>query len=318
MVDTNILQNQKIQEALNIIKELGFPKRQQNKRSALTLLALLNLKPSQKWSEVTNPLCGIKPMMLFFHKYYNEKYAENTRESVRRQTIHQFLQANLIEINPDKPDRPTNSGHTVYRIKNNAINVIKTFSTKNWESNLFKYKKKTPPLSETYSQRRHKHLISVEYENKIITLTPGGQNKLVKLIISEFKRNFAPNSEIIYLGDTGKKTPIHRKEVFRELGIEINPHGKIPDVIMYDREKKWIFLIEAVTSHGPIDSKRKIELEPIFSKPSIGIIYVTTFIDKKSMMKYIKDISWKTEVWIAEDPEHLIHFDGERFLGPYL
>jgi len=93
----------KIKEALKVLASLGFPRQQQNERSALTLLSLLSLKPDDLWETANEPLMGITPMMDFFAKHYGKRYAPNTRETVRRQSVHQFLQAALIIPNPDKP-----------------------------------------------------------------------------------------------------------------------------------------------------------------------------------------------------------------------
>lgn len=91
----------------------------------------------------------------------------------------------------------------------------------------------------------------------------------------------------------------------------------MPDVIIHHTSRDWLILIEAVTSHGPIDPKRKEELRHLFSGCAVGIICVTAFLTRKAMVEYLNDISWETEVWVAESPSHLIHFNGERFLGPY-
>lgn len=106
------------------------------------------------------------------------------------------------------------------------------------------------------------------------------------------------------------------KAVFAKLGIPVSEHGKFPDVILYDSKKKWLFLIEAVTSHGPVSPKRQFELEKLFEKCKAGKIYVTAFLDFAAYKKYAKDIAWETEVWIAETPSHMIHLNGDKFLGP--
>lgn len=131
--------NQKIIEAQDVLKQLGFPKKQQNIRSALTLLALLKLKPSDPWSNATAPLCGITPMMEFFSTQYGKKYAPNTRETVRRNTVHQFVQAKLVLVNPDDPNRPTNSDKTVYQIANDALVTLRMYENKNWNEKLAQY-----------------------------------------------------------------------------------------------------------------------------------------------------------------------------------
>jgi len=121
---------------------------------------------------------------------------------------------------------------------------------------------------------------------------------------------------LIYLGDTAKKTLILDEAAFKKLGILLLEHGKLPDVILYDARRKWLFLIEAVTSHGPISPKRQIELEELFKDCKAGKIYITAFPDIATYKKYAHDIAWETEVWIAEKPSHMIHFNGDKFLGP--
>lgn len=309
---------QKIEEALSIIKALGFPRQQQNERSALTLLALLNLKPEKSWSQAEAPLFGITPMMDFFREHYDKNYAPNSRETVRRQTVHQFLEAGLIVANPDDPKRPINSGKTVYQIEQGALELLRTFGTADWEMNLKTYLSSIETLTKRYARERAMHRIPVTLApGKTITLSPGGQNILVEKIIHEFAEIYTPGGKVLYVGDTDDKFAYYDKEGLAELGVIIESHGKMPDVIIHHTEKNWLILIEAVTSHGPIDGKRKDELRRLFRASRAGLVYVTTFLTRGAMMEYLKDISWETEVWVAEMPTHLIHFNGERFLGPY-
>ncbi|MDP1994972.1 MAG: BsuBI/PstI family type II restriction endonuclease, partial [Ignavibacteria bacterium] len=108
------------------------------------------------------------------------------------------------------------------------------------------------------------------------------------------------------------------EQELKKLGVIIKDgHGKMPDVIVYFTKKKWLILIEAVTSHGPINPKRKIELEELFIKSKVGLVFITAFLNKKTLLKYMQEIAWETDIWVADDPTHLIHLNGERFLGPY-
>ncbi len=111
--------------------------------------------------------------------------------------------------------------------------------------------------------------------------------------------------------------PYFDKEGLANLGVTIESHGKIPDVIIHYTEKNWLVLIEAVTSHGPIDGKRKDELKRLFSNSHAGLVFVTAFLTRGAMVRYLQEISWETEVWVADHPTHLIHFNGDRFLGPH-
>ncbi len=308
----------KIKEALAILNDLGLPKQQQNERSALTLLSLLGLKPANKWEDASDPLMGITPMMDFFQEYYGKKYAPNTRETVRRQTVHQFLQAALIVANPDKPSRPTNSPKAVYQIEPSVLKLLRGFGKPEWKGELLRYLQTVDTLKKLYAREREMRRLPVKLANgQEIKLSPGGQNVLVKKIIDDFCPLFTPGSYVIYVGDTQMKWAYFDSDVLSRLGVKIEEHGKMPDVVVYYTEKNWLVLIEAVTSHGPVNPKRRQELKVLFSGSMAGLVFVTAFLDRKAMVKYLNDISWETEVWIAESPTHLIHFNGERFLGPY-
>ncbi|MBI5181778.1 MAG: restriction endonuclease [Nitrospirae bacterium] len=308
----------KIKEALAILAALGFPRQQQNERSSLTLLSLLGLKPNDKWSDASDPLMGITPMMDFFAKHYAKQYAPNTRETVRRQTVHQFMQAALIVPNPDMPSRPTNSPKAVYQIEPSVLKLIHEFGNPRWDTHLNEYLQTVKTLKRLYARERDKRRIPVKLKTgHEISLSPGGQNVLVKKIIDDFCQFFTPGGYIIYVGDTQAKWAYFDPNALKSLGVEIEEHGKMPDIVVYYTKKNWLVLIEAVTSHGPVNPKRRQELKELFAGSKVGIVYVTAFLERRTMIKYLDDISWETEVWIAESPTHMIHFNGERFLGPY-
>jgi hypothetical protein len=309
---------QKIREALKLLKVLGFPRQQLNERSALTLLSLLCLKPEDKWSKASAPLMGITPMMAFFATHYGKKYAPNTRETVRRQTVHQFVQAGLILPNPDKPSRPTNSPKAVYQIEPSALKLLRDFGKSNWNKRLQGYLDSIETLKQLYARERQMRRIPVRLaDGEEINLSPGGQNVLVKKVIDDFCPLFTPGGQAIYIGDTQRKWAYFDSKALDATGVRIEEHGKMPDVVIHYIENNWLVLIEAVTSHGPMNPKRRQELGQLFRGSKAGLVYVTAFLDRRTMMKYLDDISWETEVWIAESPTHLIHFNGERFLGPY-
>lgn len=309
---------QRIREALNILQALGLPRQQQNERSALTLLALLDLKPTTPWSEAMAPLIGITPIMEYMATYYEASYAPNTRETVRRQTMHQFLDAGLVVLNPDDPARAVNSAKTVYQVEARALDLVRTYASDRWAEHLPTYLAVMGSLAEKYLQLREMTQLPVQLpEGKILSLSPGGQNVLVKEIIEKFCPRFAPGGHLIYVGDTEDKFAIYDETALAALGVKMDSHGKMPDLVVHHTAKDWLILIEAVTSHGPVDPKRQAELNRLFSEARPGLVFVTTFLTRKAMVKYLGAISWESEVWIAEAPDHMIHFNGERFLGPY-
>ena len=141
---------------------------------------------------------------------------------------------------------------------------------------------------------------------------------LVRTVVREFCSRWTPGGTVLQVGDARTELKILEVDILKRLGITAEICGKMPDVIVYVEQKKWLVLIEAVTSHGPVNPKRRGELKVLFKDSTAGLVFVTAFLDRKAMIRYLGEISWETEVWVAEAPTHLIHFNGERFLGPYL
>jgi hypothetical protein len=310
--------NKHITQANQILISLGLPHAQQNERSALCLLALLNLTPNKKWALAEAPLMGITPIMDWVREHYHKDYAPNTRETFRRQTMHQFVDAGIALYNPDMPDRPVNSPKAVYQIEPAALDLLRSFGTKAWHGKLTDYLARRETLAAKYAKEREQNRVPVQIaKGKKITLSPGEHSELIRAIIEEFGPRFAPGSLLVYAGDTGEKWGYFNAALLSDLGVSVDAHGKMPDVVLYDTERKWLLLIECVTSHGPVDGKRHTELARLFSGAKAGLVYVTAFPTRAIMARYLSEIAWETEVWVAEAFSHLIHFDGKRFLGPY-
>lgn len=310
--------NDYIEAAQQIIVSLGLPRAQQNERSALCLLALLNLKPGKSWAEAENPLIGITPIMGWAREHYDKDYAPNTRETIRRQSMHQFCDAGIALYNPDKPDRPVNSPHAVYQIEPATLDLLRTYNTPAWDNNLAAYLAKCDTLVARYAKEREHNRIPVEIApGKRITLSPGEHSELILAIIEDFAPRFAPGSVVVYVGDTGSKWGHFDDALLAKLGVTVDSHGKMPDVVLHYTAKNWLLLVESVTSHGPVDGKRHDELANLFAGSMAGLVYVTAFPNRATMSRYLGVIAWETEVWVADAPSHLIHFNGVRFLGPY-
>lgn len=312
------MSNGHIKAALQILISLGLPRAQQNERSALCLLALLNLTPDKAWADAGNPLLGITPIMNWVREHYQKDYAPNTRETFRRQTMHQFVDAGIALYNPDQPDRPVNSPKAAYQIEPTALRLLRTFGTPVWHDNLTDYLVEHETLVARYAKAREQNRIPVKIApGKQITLSSGKHSELIRAIIEDFAPRFAPGSMLIYVGDTGDKWGYFDVALLSELGVNVDSHGKMPDVVLYYTEKNWLLLVESVTSHGPVDGKRHAELIRLFSGSAAGLVYVTAFPNRITMSRHLYEIAWETEVWVADAPSHLIHFNGGRFLGPY-
>ncbi len=277
----------KIGEAIRVLKELGMPRMQQNERSALCLLALLNLTRKKSWAEAEDPLVGITPMMEFAREHYGKRYAPNTRETFRRQTIHQLVDAGLVRYNPDDPTRPVNSPKAIYQISPDTMSLLHSFGTVEWSNNLATYLKTRQTLAAQYAKEREMQMHPVKLmADKKFRLSPGEHSGLIKVVIEEFAPRFVPEGVLVYVGDTGEKWAYFDKRLLGQLGIAIDSHGKMPDVVLYYPEREWLLLVECVTSHGPVDPKRHAELAELFAVATAGHVYVTVFPSRSVMTRY--------------------------------
>lgn len=308
----------KLREAQEILRTLGLPPAQYNEMSALTFLAICNIQENDSWSDASKQSLGVtKGIMTFVNENYNKNYAPNTRETFRRQVLHQFVQARVVDYNPDFPNLPVNSPKAHYGITNEALEVVRNYKTENWEIAVNHFISIVGKLTDVYLKERELIQIPVTLASgEVIKLSAGKHNEVQAAIVEQFAPRFANGGTLLYLGDTAKKDLFVDEKTLQELGIPIDQHSKLPDVVIYDAERNWLFLIEAVTSHGPVSPKRIVELEAFLKDCKVGKVYVTAFPDMSEFKKHSSHIAWDTEVWLMEVPDHMIHFNGDRFMGP--
>lgn len=310
---------QRIAEALGVLEALGMPKEQLNDRTAICLLALLDLPPKTSWRDAGNPLLGIRAILDFARQKFGINYAENTRESVRKYSVKQLVSAGVLLHNPDKPDRAVNSSDNCYQVEAHALALLRQFGSKTWNKSLETYLAARGTLAAQYARSRDLHRVPVKVKNREkITLSAGSHSDLIRSVIEDFGAFFVPGGELVYVGDTGTKWGYFDQDLLATLGVNVGQHGKMPDVVIYYRKKNWLVLVEAVASSGPVDGGRHAELAELFKRSKAGLVYVTAFPDRGEIFrKFLAVVAWETEVWCASDPTHLIHFNGVRFLGPY-
>lgn len=307
-----------IEEARIVLGSLGFDAERANVRSALVLLALLQMRPSDKWSTASAPMLGTRAIMDWIRDEYDVEYAANTRETIRRYTLHQFSEALLVQQNPDNPQRPVNSPKWCYQIHPRALAVLQARESSEYVSLLDEHLAAVPGLRAQYEAARDLERIPITLpDGAPLTLSPGGQNVLIKQMIEDFCAYYAHGGTVLYVGDADDKWSIFNQALLDELGVTVDEHGKMPDLVVYLPQNNWLLLMEATSSHGPVDAKRHTELSSLFANSTAGLVFVSCFPDRATMRKYLTRIAWETEVWCADNPTHLIHFNGERFLGPY-
>ena len=300
----------KIERVKKLLEELGLPKRQQSDMCSLVILSLANLGKRTPWPEATNEWLGIHGILEFIHDKYKRKYAENTRENFRKQALHNFRTAAIVEDN----GKATNSPDYRYRLTVEFVEILRKINIS--KEPLETFKKNHQSLIEIYASKKKMTKMPVKINGEAFTFSPGKHNQLQKAIIEEFAPRFAPNAVCLYVGDTIQKDLVKKEKRLKELGFTITLHDKMPDVVLYRADKDWIYFVEAVTSVGPMDPKRIQEITSMTSGVTAGMIFVTAFLDFKTYKKFSEQLAWETEIWIAEMPDHMIHMNGDKFLGP--
>ncbi len=302
----------KIAEARVILKELQVPAKQHTDLCCFVLLAMADIKEQDLWSSATNNWIRIHDVIAYIKENYGITYAENSRETFRKQAMHHFRNAAFIEDN----GKATNSPNYRYRLTDEMLSLIQSYGTNSWESERLKFLNAHETLIDFYASKRAIRKMPVQINGEGFTFSPGKHNELQKAIIEDFAPRFAPNSECLYVGDTTEKDLVKNVEKLQELGCTITLHDKMPDVVLYSEEKNWLYFIEAVTSVGPMEPKRIKEIEEMTEGVTAGKIYITAFLDFKTFKKFSVSLAWETEVWIADAPDHMIHLNGSKFMGP--
>jgi hypothetical protein len=226
----------KITEAQAILAALQLPTAQQTEMASLTLLVLAQLNENTSWSDAKRQSLRIHDMMQEMNSRYGRTYAENTRETVRRQVIHQFEQARIVDRNPDEPGLATNSPRTHYALSDIAIRTIRQFNTPNWETALTEFLDTQESLTTMYERKRQLELIPLSYQGQEYHLSPDKHNELQVAIIEEFGPRFAPGAKLLYLGDTANKNALNKWDIVLL--------GKLADAGLIETQQ--------VPHHGPI------------------------------------------------------------------
>ena len=288
----------------NLLSQIGMPQKQKSMICVFTLLAMANLKRNSLWHEATNNWIRIHDIIAFTAENYDVIYAENSRETFRKQAMHPFRTAALIEDN----GLATNSPNYRYRLTNEFLQVIREIPDEQSIVSepgmaLIRFQANHDSLTKIYASKKRMQKMPVRINHQDFTFSPGKHNQLQKVIIEEFAPRFVPNSECLYVGDTIQKDLVKNIDKLSALGFQITLHDKMPDVVLYNEDRDWIYFIESVTSVGPMDPKRIVEIESMTRNVTAGKIYITAFLDFATFKKFSEQLAWETEVWIADMPE---------------
>lgn len=321
------LQKLRIHEAIDIAATLGIPienygqrRVRRVERIGLVILALGDIKPDTPWSEVKDKTDNIavttRDIIKFVNEYYGESLADSSYDDFKRIEIDLLLLDSIVMSGFDVS--ATNDSRSGYCLCPTHAAAVRTYGTDEWGNEVAAILSNKETLRAQLDTTRKLSQIPVILPHGVeLNFSSGKHNDLQKAIIEKFLPRFGYRAEVLYVGDTTDKYLFLETEKLLELRFPKPSHEELPDIIAVSHSKKWLYLIEAVTSSGEINQIRKLELEAITTKCNYPCIFVTAFLDKADYRRFAANLAWETEIWIANEPDHLIHLNGEKFLGPY-
>ncbi len=315
-----------LNEALHILNSLGIPfdglTQRRLERMGMAFLAVLDVKRSKDWPHAKQSGDGWAPqtrqLIDYINKHFEESISSGSYDDIRRKDLKLATVAGIIEHSANDPNAATNNPTRGYALSPQFAYIVRSYGKQSWDDDIDELLAETRTLRDRLSDIRDIEMVNVTLpDGQSLTFSPGEHNDLQKSIIEEFLPHYGFGSQVLYVGDTANKFLLCDKAKLEQLSFFELTHNELPDVLAYSTSKNWLFLIEAVHSSGPINAIRLEELKRLTETCSAEIVFVTAFLDRATFRKFAPDIAWETEVWIADSPDHLIHFNGDKFLGPY-
>ncbi|WP_118976725.1 BsuBI/PstI family type II restriction endonuclease [Taibaiella koreensis] len=317
------LNHKLINEALAILDAVGIPFEKKTPKAlqsmAMCFLAVAGVTKS--WKDAKGQTEGrhltTREIIKFINEHFEENISPGSYDDIRRKHLKLPVLADLILNSAKNPNASTNDPTRGYTLNSEFKTLITFWNTNQWDIKLKLFLKNRPPLAETLERKRNIPKIPITLPgNIILEFSKGEHNQLQREIIEEFLPRYGAGSNVLYIGDTSNKFLHKLDNELKLLGFELS-NDELPDIVAYSKSKNWLYLIEAVYSSGPMSEERVLELKKTLKNCKAELIFVTAFISRNDFRKYIMDIAWETEVWTADNPDHLVHFNGDKFLGPY-
>lgn len=306
---------------LDILIKVGIPLENLSdrrlERMAMALLAAGNIKDSFDEAKSINDSYFLKTREIidFENKFFGENISSGSYDDIRRKDLVLLVESELVLNSASIDAKATNNPTRAYGLNPLFTKLIKKYGCADWDIALDNFSNEITSLKAEFARSRNLQKLPVTLPSGIkLNLSYGEHNELQKEIIEIFLSKFGFNSQVLYIGDTSDKYLFKDENKLKELNCFNLEHDELPDVIAYSNNKNLLFLIEAVHSAGPMSEIRVRKLKKQLKNCTAEIIFITAFLTKKDFKKWIMDIAWETEVWIAETPEHMVHFNGHKFL----
>lgn len=320
---------EKVEEALSIMRSAGVPVRdmgtdRRRERAAKALLAVARLTPDMAWSDAashadsTATPITTREIIKFWNTHYGENLADSSYDDVRRKDLAYLVEAMLVARSAANPGADTNDGTRGYALTQEALTLLRSFGRDDWEDQLQRFRRTVPDLEDRLAKARKFNMVPVTLpDGTQLDLSAGPHNEIQKAVIEDFLPRFSKGARVLYLGDANRKMLHLDEDELQRLKIAVPDRSILPDILAYEPERNWLFLIEAVHSSNPISPLRLLKLKQLTEEADVGCLFVTAFASTAMFARFAKEIGWETEVWIADQPDHLVHFDGGRHLAPY-
>lgn len=314
-----------INEALDILQSVGIPFLGKSPRGlenmAMAFLAVAGV--SKNWKEAKGQSENRHPTTREIIKYMNDHFEENrslgSYDDIKRKHLKLLVLADLVKNSADNPSAARNDPTRGNALRSDFKDLLLFYNTSEWEIKLKLFVKNNPSLAETLLRKKDMPKVRVKLPSgHTLDFSQGGHNQLIREVIEEFLPLYGNGCEVLYVGDAANKFLLREDGKLQELGFFELLHGALPDIVAYDSKKNWLFLIEAFYSSGPMSELRIFELKKELKDCKAELIFVTAFTSKTAFKKNATDIGWESEVWTADNPNHLIHFNGGKFLGPHI
>ena len=319
--------SKEVQELINttlfILERFGIPvdnSARRLERMAIAFLATADVKSIADFKSIKDLKSGYslktRDVINYVNLYFGEDISSGSYDDIRRKDLKLLTVAEVVLRS--SPNSATNDSTRGYCINPMYAELIRNYGTKNWEKQVANKLQGVEPLNQKLKRQREIQRVKVVLPSGgELEFSTGEHNDLQKAIIEDFLPRYGFGSEVLYVGDTSDKYLHLDTKKLEELNFFKISHEELPDVIAYSKEKNWLYLIEAVHSSGPISEIRLLQLEKLTTNCKANIVYVTAFLNRPKFRQFMTDIAWETEVWIADNPDHMVHFNGDKFIGPY-
>lgn len=321
----------KVAEAASILSAIDFPLGKDEFRTKLrqdrvchVLLAVADLTTTASWKSAkvhgsgnTSHAPRSRDIIIFLNKHYGTSISSGSYDDIRRKNLDYLVEAGFVVASARREGASTNDGTRGYAISKDAAALLHGYGSRKWPALVKKFRKNHVSLATALKRPSKKRIVKVTFpDGQSVQLSAGPHNRIQKSVIEVFLPQFLQNPRVLYLGDTAKKDLVVDRPRLEALGLDLNQHERLPDIIVLDEARNWLFLIEAVHSSNPVSPLRHLALERLTAKCKLGKVFVSAFEDLKSFAKWAPGISWETEIWVADNPTHMIHYNGDRFYGP--